>query len=176
MATQSDLSLVYSPDVAVPAQAVADDPATAYDYTAKGNLVAAISNGTAILGIGNLGSPRLQAGDGRRGSAGQAFRQRRFDRHRIGKRGQAKPVPAADRLQSCSFPSDNESSACFAFMERYLRDRRLDTVMGRRLWRDAIFRGSKTSEKVAALPWERGRESLLECGCGATVHVGNSKT
>ncbi|MAC59072.1 MAG: NADP-dependent malic enzyme, partial [Novosphingobium sp.] len=56
MATQRDLSLAYSPGVAVPVQAIADNPQTAYDYTAKGNLVAVISNGTAILGMGNLGA------------------------------------------------------------------------------------------------------------------------
>ncbi|QKR99410.1 NADP-dependent malic enzyme [Sphingomonas sp. CL5.1] len=56
MATQRDLALAYSPGVAVPVQAIANDPATAYDYTAKGNLVAVISNGTAILGMGNLGA------------------------------------------------------------------------------------------------------------------------
>lgn len=56
MATQRDLALAYSPGVAVPVRAIADDPATAYDYTAKGNLVAVISNGTAILGLGNLGA------------------------------------------------------------------------------------------------------------------------
>ncbi len=56
MATQRDLSLAYSPGVAVPVEAIAADPACAYDYTAKGNLVAVISNGTAILGLGNLGA------------------------------------------------------------------------------------------------------------------------
>src|SRR5215213_5825087 len=56
MATQRDLSLAYSPGVAVPVRAIAADPACAYDYTAKGNLVAVISNGTAILGLGNLGA------------------------------------------------------------------------------------------------------------------------
>ncbi|MEM8800287.1 MAG: NADP-dependent malic enzyme [Pseudomonadota bacterium] len=56
MATQRDLSLAYSPGVAVPVRAIANDPATAYDYTSKGNLVAVISNGTAILGLGNLGA------------------------------------------------------------------------------------------------------------------------
>ncbi len=56
MATQRDLSLAYSPGVAVPVLAIAADPATAYDYTAKGNLVAVITNGTAILGMGNLGA------------------------------------------------------------------------------------------------------------------------
>ena len=56
MATQRDLSLAYSPGVAVPVRAIADDPGKAYDLTAKGNLVAVISNGTAILGLGNLGA------------------------------------------------------------------------------------------------------------------------
>ena len=56
MATQRDLSLAYSPGVAVPVQAIADDPSRAYDLTAKGNMVAVISNGTAILGLGNLGA------------------------------------------------------------------------------------------------------------------------
>src|SRR5215213_1495651 len=56
MATQRDLSLAYSPGVAVPVRRIAEDPDTAYDYTAKGNLVAVISNGTAILGLGDLGA------------------------------------------------------------------------------------------------------------------------
>ena len=56
VATQRDLSLAYSPGVAAPVQAIAEEPGTAYDYTAKGNLVAVISNGTAILGMGNLGA------------------------------------------------------------------------------------------------------------------------
>ncbi|MES2834275.1 MAG: NADP-dependent malic enzyme [Pseudomonadota bacterium] len=55
MATQRDLSLAYSPGVAVPVLAIAADADLAYDYTSKGNLVAVISNGTAILGLGNLG-------------------------------------------------------------------------------------------------------------------------
>jgi malate dehydrogenase (oxaloacetate-decarboxylating)(NADP+) len=56
MATQRDLSLAYSPGVAVPVLAIAKDPSLAYEYTSKGNLVAVISNGTAILGLGNLGA------------------------------------------------------------------------------------------------------------------------
>ena len=56
MATQRDLSLAYSPGVAVPVLKIAEDPEAAYDYTSKGNLVAVISNGTAILGLGNLGA------------------------------------------------------------------------------------------------------------------------
>src|SRR5246127_717365 len=56
MATQRDLSLAYSPGVAVPVLAIAADPELAYDYTSKGNLVAVFSNGTAILGLGNLGA------------------------------------------------------------------------------------------------------------------------
>ena len=55
MATQRDLSLAYSPGVAIPVLAIADDADKAYDYTSKSNLVAVISNGTAILGLGNLG-------------------------------------------------------------------------------------------------------------------------
>src|SRR5262249_21102850 len=56
MATQRDLSLAYSPGVAVPAPSIADDQARAYDYTTKGNFVAVITNGTAILGLGNRGA------------------------------------------------------------------------------------------------------------------------
>ncbi|BCW86936.1 NADP-dependent malic enzyme [Alphaproteobacteria bacterium SO-S41] len=56
MTTQRDLSLAYSPGVAVPVRAIAEDPSKAYDYTSKGNLVAVISNGTAILGLGDLGA------------------------------------------------------------------------------------------------------------------------
>src|SRR6478735_1565405 len=56
MATQRDLSLAYSPGVAIPVLAIADDPAKAYDYTVKGNFVAVITNGTAILGLGNRGA------------------------------------------------------------------------------------------------------------------------
>ena len=56
MATQRDLSLAYSPGVAIPVEAIAADPDSVYDYTSKGNTVAVISNGTAILGLGNLGA------------------------------------------------------------------------------------------------------------------------
>lgn len=56
MATQRDLSLAYSPGVAVPVLAIAEDPSRAFDYTTRGNMVAVISNGTAILGLGNLGA------------------------------------------------------------------------------------------------------------------------
>jgi malate dehydrogenase (oxaloacetate-decarboxylating)(NADP+) len=56
MTTQRDLSLAYSPGVAVPVEAIAANPETAYDYTTKGNMVAVVSNGTAILGLGNLGA------------------------------------------------------------------------------------------------------------------------
>jgi malate dehydrogenase (oxaloacetate-decarboxylating)(NADP+) len=56
METQRDLSLAYSPGVAIPVLAIAKDPNLAYDYTNKGNFVAVITNGTAILGLGNLGA------------------------------------------------------------------------------------------------------------------------
>ena len=54
--TQQDLTLAYSPGVAVPCKDIEADPELAYDYTAKGNLVAVISNGTAVLGLGNIGA------------------------------------------------------------------------------------------------------------------------
>src|SRR6478609_4472692 len=56
MATQRDLSLAYSPGVAVPVLAIAADPSLAFDYTTRSNMVAVITNGTAILGLGNLGA------------------------------------------------------------------------------------------------------------------------
>ena len=56
MTTKRDLALAYSPGVAAPVKAISKDPELAYDYTTKGNLVAVISNGSAILGLGNLGA------------------------------------------------------------------------------------------------------------------------
>jgi malate dehydrogenase (oxaloacetate-decarboxylating)(NADP+) len=56
LTTQRDLSLAYSPGVAIPCLRIAEDPSRAYDYTAKGNCVAVISNGTAVLGLGDLGA------------------------------------------------------------------------------------------------------------------------
>jgi len=56
MSTQRDLALAYSPGVAAPVKVIAENPDAAYDYTTKGNLVAVISNGSAILGLGNLGA------------------------------------------------------------------------------------------------------------------------
>jgi malate dehydrogenase (oxaloacetate-decarboxylating)(NADP+) len=55
-ATQSDLSLAYTPGVAEPCLVIADDPDAAFRYTNKGNLVAVVSNGTAVLGLGNIGA------------------------------------------------------------------------------------------------------------------------
>ena len=56
LSTQRDLSLAYSPGVAVPVLEISKNPQTAYEYTSKGNLVAVVSNGSAILGLGNLGA------------------------------------------------------------------------------------------------------------------------
>src|SRR6202046_358427 len=56
LVTQRDLALAYSPGVAAPCLKIAENPETAYDYTARGNLVAVISNGTAVLGLGDLGA------------------------------------------------------------------------------------------------------------------------
>ena len=87
MATQRDLSLAYSPGVAVPVLAIAEDESRAYDYTTKGNFVAVITNGTAILGLGNLGALGGKAGDGGQGRPVQAFRRHRLDRPRSLLRG-----------------------------------------------------------------------------------------
>src|SRR5678810_1365988 len=54
--TQRDLSLAYTPGVAVPCLAIEKDPSLAYKYTSKGNLVAVVTNGTAVLGLGNIGA------------------------------------------------------------------------------------------------------------------------
>ena len=56
LTTQRELSLAYSPGVAVPCLEIEKDPNTAYDYTSRGNIVAVISNGTAVLGLGNIGA------------------------------------------------------------------------------------------------------------------------
>ena len=56
LTTKRDLSLAYSPGVAAPVKKISENPEAAYDYTSKGNLVAVISNGSAILGMGNLGA------------------------------------------------------------------------------------------------------------------------
>ena len=82
MSNQRDLALAYSPGVAVPCLEIQKDPLKAYDYTAKGNLVAVISNGTAVLGLGNIGAHGRQAGDGRQGLPVQEVRRDRRVRHR----------------------------------------------------------------------------------------------
>ncbi len=56
LATQNDLALAYSPGVAIPCEEIAADPLKAYDYTSKGNMVAVITDGTAVLGLGNIGA------------------------------------------------------------------------------------------------------------------------
>ena len=56
LVTQRDLALAYSPGVAAPCLEIEKDPSTAYDYTIRGNLVAVISNGTAVLGLGDIGA------------------------------------------------------------------------------------------------------------------------
>ena len=82
--TQLDLSLAYTPGVAIPCLEIQRDPHLAYAYTGKGNLVGVISNGTAVLGLGNIGAAGRQAGHGRQGRALQAVRRHRRIRHRSG--------------------------------------------------------------------------------------------
>ena len=77
MTNQRDLALAYSPGVAEPCLEIQKDPLKAYEYTAKGNLVAVVSNGTAVLGLGDIGAARRQAGDG-----GQRLPVQKVRRHR----------------------------------------------------------------------------------------------
>ena len=84
LTTQRDLALAYSPGVAAPCLEISDDPDNAYEYTAKGNMVAVISNGTAVLGLGNLG--RLASKPVMEGKAVLFKRFRRCDSHRSGTR------------------------------------------------------------------------------------------
>ncbi len=67
LATQRDLALAYSPSVAAPCLEIEKDPLKAYKYTARGNLVAVISNGTAVLGVRQHWRAGRQTGDGRQG-------------------------------------------------------------------------------------------------------------
>ena len=62
--TKEDLSLVYSPGVAEPCKAIAKDPDTVWDYTIKGNTVAIVSDGSAVLGLGNIGAKSSHSGHG----------------------------------------------------------------------------------------------------------------
>ena len=64
MTSKRDLALAYSPGVAAPVRAIAENPDAAYDYTTKGNLVAVISNGSAILGMGKLGCTSFKTCNG----------------------------------------------------------------------------------------------------------------
>ena len=73
--TQRDLALAYTPGVAAPCRAIQKNPEDAFLYTAKGNLVAVITNGTAVLGLGNIGALGRQARDGRQSPAVQAVRR-----------------------------------------------------------------------------------------------------
>ena len=80
--TAHDLALAYSPGVAEPVREIAANPADAYRYTGKGNLVAVITNGTAILGLGNLGPLASKPVMEGKSLAVQAFRRDRRHRHR----------------------------------------------------------------------------------------------
>ena len=97
MATQRDLSLAYSPGVAVPVLAIAEDESRAYDYTTKGNFVAVITNGTAILGLGNRGA--LAAKPVMEGKAVlfKRFADIDFDRSRSVDRGSGRDSSIASR-------------------------------------------------------------------------------
>ena len=81
LANQRDLALAYSPGVAFPCEAIAADPNAAATLTARQNLVAVLTNGTAVLGLGSDRTARGQAGDGRQGGSVQEIRRHRRVRH-----------------------------------------------------------------------------------------------
>ena len=109
--TQRDLSLAYSPGVAYPCLEIEKDPATAYDYTAKGNFVAVISNGTAVLGLGNIGALASKPV----WKVNRPLRRRgcRWHRHRSGDRGrrQVRSLRQTDRQQLWRHQSRRHQSA-----------------------------------------------------------------
>ena len=83
--SQRDLSIAYSPGVAEPCKEIAANPEDVYKYTAKGNLVAVITNGTAVLGLGDIGPEASKACDGRERSIVQNLCRYRCVRSRIGR-------------------------------------------------------------------------------------------
>ena len=85
LSNQRDLSLAYSPGVAYACLAIQDDPTLAAEYTSRGNLVGVITNGTAVLGLGDIGPLGRQAGDGGQGLPVQEVRRHRRVRHRTGR-------------------------------------------------------------------------------------------
>ena len=97
--TQRDLSLAYTPGVAVPCLAIERDPSLAYKYTAKGNLVAVVTNGTAVLGLGNIGplagKPVMEG----KGSPLQTLRRYRRVRYRAGHRGSQEIIRTCQLLE-----------------------------------------------------------------------------
>ena len=93
VSTQQDLSLAYSPGVAEPCRMIAEKEELVYEYTAKGNLVAVVSNGTAVLGLGDIGACGLQARDGRQRHSLQEIRRHRRFRHRAQRQGSRRRDP-----------------------------------------------------------------------------------
>jgi malate dehydrogenase (oxaloacetate-decarboxylating)(NADP+) len=100
MATQRDLALAYSPGVAAACEEIAQGPDAAWDYTARGNMVAVITNGTAVLGPRRHRRAGLEAGDGGQGGALQEVRRHRLHRPRgRGARPRRKFVEAVAALE-----------------------------------------------------------------------------
>ena len=126
LSNQRDLSLAYSPGVAYPCLAIEDDPALAAEYTSRGNLVGVVTNGTAVLGLGDIGPLAAQAGDGRQGLPVQEVRRHRRVRHRA--RRDATPTswstssPRSSRRSGGINLEDIKAPECF-YIERKLRER-----------------------------------------------------
>lgn len=82
MVNQHDLALAYSPGVAAPCEEIVKDPNAAFKYTSRGNLVGVVTNGTAVLGLGDIGPLAGKAGDGGQGGSVQEVLGHRCVRHR----------------------------------------------------------------------------------------------
>ena len=124
LVNQRDLALAYSPGVAAACEEIVADPANVFRYTARGNLVGVITNGTAVLGLGNIGA-LASAGDGRQGGAVQEVRRPGCVRHRDQRDGSDKLVEIIAGLEA-TFGGINlediKAPECFT-VERKLRER-----------------------------------------------------
>ena len=170
---QRDLALAYSPGVAAACDAIAADPAEARALTSRGNLVGVVTNGTAVLGLGNIGPLAAQAGDGRQGVPVQEVRRHRRLRHRARRERSRRAGRARSRALEPTFGGINlediKAPECF-YIERKLRERHEDPGLPRRPARHrdrrrraAMLNGLKVVGK------EIGEVKLVCSGAGAAA-------
>ncbi len=128
-ATARDLSLAYTPGVAEPCLAIEKEPELSYRYTARGNLVAVISNGTAVLGLGDIGAAGRQAGHGGQGRPLQEVRRHRRVRHRGGREGRRPLLPGGAGALEPTFGGINlediKAPECFLIEGRLKKEMKI---------------------------------------------------